>query len=107
MLLVQEAWSSNMAEFGNNPKGRGPRNDRGPRVEEEKQFDERVVNIDRVARVVKGGRRFSVSALAVVGEAGGAVPDAEQHQQHALEGQQQREASEQRHARQPIRRTLG
>lgn len=54
--------------------GRPPRrNDRGPAVEEKKEFDERIVHIDRVARVVKGGRRFRFRALVVIGDHKGRV----------------------------------
>jgi small subunit ribosomal protein S5 len=39
----------------------------------EKQLINKVVHISRVAKVVKGGRRFSFSALAVVGDGNGKV----------------------------------
>lgn len=55
-------------------KAREPERFRRPgRGAEEPQFMEKVVAVNRVAKVVKGGKRFSFSALVVLGDLKGSV----------------------------------
>ncbi|NYE95252.1 small subunit ribosomal protein S5 [Psychromicrobium silvestre] len=56
---------------GGRDGGRGGRD--GGRDAEKNQYVERLVTINRVAKVVKGGRRFSFTALMVVGDGNGLV----------------------------------
>jgi small subunit ribosomal protein S5 len=79
---VDAASESSGESIGTRHEGRGgregrrsrrDRGDRGDREPVEKEFVEKLVKLNRTAKVVKGGRRFSFSALTVIGDRKGRV----------------------------------
>ncbi|MCL2759110.1 MAG: 30S ribosomal protein S5 [Treponema sp.] len=70
---VEVSAEDSRSSRGRGGRGRGRDRDRGDREPVEKEFVEKLVKLNRTAKVVKGGRRFSFSALTVIGDRKGKV----------------------------------
>ncbi len=68
-------FASNSTNFVRKPKGDGTTNSRKrpPMKKRVSEFEEKVIDIARVTTVVKGGRRFSFSAIVIIGNKKGKV----------------------------------